>query len=109
MSLSNYLLITIILTKLSLANLIYYRTMTIVNMHAAKTQLSKLVQMVLDGEEVIIGKAGKPLVTLTPFKANKPQRKPGGWEGKIWMADDFDAWTPELEEMFYGSIDEDLT
>lgn len=83
--------------------------MNIVNMHAAKTQLSKLVQQVLDGEVVVIGKAGKPLVTLTPYKVDKPKREPGSLKGKIWMTDDFDAWTPELEEMFYGNHDEHLT
>lgn len=83
--------------------------MTTVNMHAAKTQLSKLVQMALDGEEVIISKAGTPLVTLTPYKPIKAERKPGSLKGKIWIADDFDAWTPELEEMFYGNHDEHTT
>ena len=83
--------------------------MNIVNMHAAKTNLSKLVDKALNGEEVIIGKAGEPLIRFVPFVDQKPKREPGGWEGKIWIADDFDDWTTELEEMFYGKNNEDLT
>jgi prevent-host-death family protein len=79
---------------------------TIVNMHEAKSTLSKLVEKVADGEEVVIAKAGKPVAKLVKYE---PQpRRLGFLEGKIWMADDFDETDPELVDLFYGSGDEDL-
>ena len=55
----------------------------IVNMHEAKTHLSRLVEQVLEGEEIILAKAGKPLVKLEPYKKTPGPRKPGGLKGKI--------------------------
>ncbi|MGH8338479.1 MAG: type II toxin-antitoxin system Phd/YefM family antitoxin [Gammaproteobacteria bacterium] len=69
--------------------------MTQATIHEAKTQLSKLIRKALEGEDVIIAKAGKPVVRLVPFRPATPLRKPGGWKGKFWMAEDFDA---ELED-----------
>lgn len=73
------------------------------NIHQAKTHLSKLIEKALNGEEVIIAKAGKPLVKMIPFEAThpKPKRVGGQLRGKIWIADDFDAPDPELESLFY--------
>lgn len=71
-------------------------------MHEAKTHLSRLVDDVANGEEIVIAKAGKPVAKLVPFARERKLRKPGGWEGKVWMADDFDDWTEELDELFYG-------
>lgn len=65
--------------------------MTITNIHQAKTQLSRLIERAQQGEEIIIGKAGKPVAKLVPYRENRKPRKPGGrWKGKIWMAADFD-------------------
>ena len=64
--------------------------MKITNIHEAKTHLSRLIESVIAGEEVIIAKAGKPLVKLIPYEETKQPRKPGGWEGKVTMSDDFD-------------------
>ncbi len=50
--------------------------MQTVNMHEAKTRLSALVNTVLDGEEVVIAKAGNPLVRLVPYRERKTPRKP---------------------------------
>jgi len=61
-----------------------------VNMSQAKSQLSKLVHKAVQGEEVIIAKAGKPFVKLVPYHAKHPDRIPGGYEGQFIMADDFD-------------------
>ncbi|MFT7621292.1 MAG: prevent-host-death family protein [Myxococcota bacterium] len=63
-----------------------------VNIHEAKTQLSRLIQAVLAGEEVIISKRNQPLVKLVPLKAAEVVR-PLGWGGAegMWMSDDFDA------------------
>lgn len=71
-------------------------------MHEAKTHLSRLVDDVANGEEVVIAKAGKPVAKLVAIAPERKLRKPGGWEGKVWMADDFDDWTEELDELFYG-------
>ena len=77
---------------------------TVVNVHEAKTQLSKLLRRVEAGEEIIIGRAGRPVARLTPFTSpDLPSRKPGGWEGQVVMADDFDALPDDVVEAFYGS------
>ena len=68
-----------------------------VNMHEAKSRLSKLVQSVLDGEEVVIARNGVPVVRLTRLAPQQPKRKPGAWKGKIWFADDWDS--PETNRM----------
>lgn len=77
--------------------------MVIVNIHQAKTQFSKLVEAAAQGEEVIIAKAGKPMVRLVPVEPVRPERRPGGMEGQIWVADDFDAPLPdEIQQAFEG-------
>lgn len=68
--------------------------MKITNIHEAKTQLSKLIESVLAGEEIVIAKAGKPLVKLIPYQDNVEPRTPGGWEGKVVMREDFDEELP---------------
>ena len=69
----------------------------LVNMHEAKSQLSRLVQAVLDGEEVILARNGKPVVQITKYVPVKPKRKPGSLKGQIWLADDWDS--PETNRM----------
>ena len=76
--------------------------MTTVNMHEAKSQLSRLVEKALAGEEVIIGKAGKPLVKLTPIVKDESPRLPGRFKGQIRIADDFDAVDKSLVSIFEG-------
>ncbi|MDX8410508.1 MAG: type II toxin-antitoxin system Phd/YefM family antitoxin [Mariprofundaceae bacterium] len=61
-----------------------------VNIHEAKTHLSKLIQEAIAGEEVIIAKGNKPVVKLVSLKTYKPQRQLGTAKGKIAMANDFD-------------------
>ncbi len=73
-----------------------------VNIHDAKTNLSKLVEKAMAGEEVVIAKAGEPMVTLTPIVKTKPKRKPGTAKGKVWISDDFNDPLPEFEKLFYG-------
>ena len=77
-------------------------------MHEAKTHLSKLVQAALDGEEVVIAKNGTPLVKLVPCEPVKKKLRPppGLWKGQIWIADDFDAPSQEIIEMFEGNDEE---
>ena len=66
-----------------------------INIHAAKTNLSRLIEKVLQGETVIISKAGKPVAKLVPNDAKPQKRKPGLMKGEIWIADDSDAPLPE--------------
>ena len=68
--------------------------MQTVNIHEAKTQFSKLIEAVSQGEEIVIARAGKPAARLVPLQAIKPVRKPGALKGKIRIADDFDAPLP---------------
>ena len=79
--------------------------MTIVNIHAAKTHLSKLVDQAAAGEEIIIAKAGKPMAKLTPLEpvTDKPKRKLGSLAGRAVIPDDFDAPLPdEVLDAFEG-------
>ncbi|HKP19046.1 MAG TPA: type II toxin-antitoxin system prevent-host-death family antitoxin [Gaiellaceae bacterium] len=79
---------------------------TIVNMHEAKSTLSKLVAKAAAGEEVVIAKAGKPVAKLVKYE--QPARRLGLLEGKIWIADDFDEPDEELIALFEGSDDEEF-
>ena len=75
-----------------------------VNIHEAKTHLSRLLRRALAGEEVTISRAGEPLVRLVVVKKKTPKKRPMGMDrGKIWIADDFDAPLPDdLLKAFYG-------
>lgn len=69
--------------------------MTITNIHEAKTHLSRLVEKAAAGEEIIIGKSGRPMAKLVAYVQNKSPRKPGSLKGKIWMSDDFNDELPD--------------
>ena len=62
----------------------------IVNVHDAKTNLSKLLARVSQGEEIVIAKAGRPVAKLTPVSEKGGRRMPGSAKGKIRISDDFD-------------------
>jgi antitoxin (DNA-binding transcriptional repressor) of toxin-antitoxin stability system len=62
--------------------------------------LSALIEKVLDGEEIIIGKAGGPVTRLIRYEHNKEPRRPGTLKGKIKIADDFDELPDEIAEAF---------
>ena len=65
------------------------------NIHEAKTHFSKLVDAVMQGEEIVIAKAGKPAVKLVPISPHSPKLRFGVLKGKIKIADDFDAPLPD--------------
>ena len=65
-----------------------------VNIHAAKTHLSALVEEAAAGEEIIIAKAGKPVARLMPLEKKDLRKTLGMWKGKVWISDDFDAPLP---------------
>ena len=68
--------------------------MKTVNIHAAKTHLSALIEEVAAGEEIVIAKAGKPVARLVPLERPKFDRKPGRLKGLIKMRDNFDDPLP---------------
>ncbi|HEX9380788.1 MAG TPA: type II toxin-antitoxin system Phd/YefM family antitoxin [Gaiellaceae bacterium] len=76
-----------------------------VNMHEAKTQLSKLVREAAAGEEIVIAKAGDPVAKLVAYQKPSGPRKPGGWEGRVWIAPDFDELPPDIAEAFGAGDD----
>lgn len=79
--------------------------MTTVNIHEAKTQLSRLLRLVANGEEIIIAKAGEPVAKLVPWQARIERRQPGFWRGQGWIADDFDELPEELAAAFRGECE----
>ena len=72
----------------------------IVNMHQAKSSLSRLVERALAGEEVVIARNGEPLVKLVPVPKQRKPRVPGRLKGKVWMAPDFEFTDAEIVELF---------
>jgi prevent-host-death family protein len=81
--------------------------MRITNISEAKASLSKLLEMALQGEEVIIAKAGKPVARLVPYEHNPNPRdlSQGIWKDKVWIADDFDDLPKEIMQAFMGEAD----
>jgi prevent-host-death family protein len=82
--------------------------MKYVNTHEAKSQLSKLIAAVRDGDEVVICQAGKPVARLTAFESKRKVPEFGIWEGKVkfrpgWDSPETDA---EIAQMFEDSINE---
>jgi prevent-host-death family protein len=72
----------------------------VVNMHQAKTLLSRLVERALAGEEVVIARNGEPLVRLVPIAKKREPRVPGRGRGKIWISSDFEFTDDEITELF---------
>jgi prevent-host-death family protein len=77
-----------------------------VNIHEAKTQLSKLVERAEAGEEVVVARAGKPVAKLVPYRSSKGPRKPGAWRGRVVIHDDFDAPLPPDIAAAFGANEE---
>jgi prevent-host-death family protein len=77
--------------------------MRTVNIHAAKTQLSRLVDAAAVGEEIIIAKAGKPAARLGPLEGSRRRRRLGILAGKLRVPEDFDAPLPDdIVDAFEG-------
>jgi prevent-host-death family protein len=70
---------------------------TIVNIHEAKTHLSKLLKRVMSGEKIVIAKAGKPVAVLSPIGDVPKDRIPGMDAGKLVISPDFDEPLPEFD------------
>jgi len=73
-----------------------------VNIHEAKTHLSRLIERVEGGEEFTIARAGRPVASLVPYRRRTEPRTPGLWKGRVTMADDWDSpeVNAEIAELF---------
>lgn len=78
--------------------------MTKINVHEAKTHLSRLLERVESGEEIVIARAGRPVARLMPYRARRRRRKLGQFAGKISVALDFDELPPEVQAGFEGEM-----
>lgn len=74
--------------------------MEIANIHEAKSQLSKLIEQAMNGEEVIIAKAGRPMARLVPLHADASPRQGGRWKGRVRIAEDFDSLPDDISAAF---------
>lgn len=73
-----------------------------INIYEAKTQLSKLVARVEQGEEITISRNGRPAARLVPIERRTAPRVPGALRGQIWMSADFDDFTEQDAADWYG-------
>jgi len=80
---------------------------SVVNVHAAKTHLSRLIDRAAEGEEIIIARAGKPVARLAPLEVDRKPRRPGLMRGRITIAKDFDAPLPKklLDALYRGALE----
>jgi prevent-host-death family protein len=81
---------------------IYQEVMSVLitNISEAKAQLSALIEKVMAGQEVIIGKAGKPVAKLVRYERSEKPRQPGALRGKIRIGDDFDELPIDIAKAF---------
>jgi prevent-host-death family protein len=70
------------------------------NIHEAKTQLSRLLERVENGEEIIIARAGRPVAKLVPYRAARKPRVGGQWREQVHIRSDFDALPADLAVAF---------
>lgn len=79
-----------------------------VELSDAEACFPELVERAAAGEEIILAVDGVPRARLIPLTEERSLRKPGGWKGQIWVADDFDdPLPPEILRGFYGEDDEE--
>lgn len=74
--------------------------MVVRNISEAKAELSALVAMVQQGDEVILAKSGKPVAKIVPYSGATEKRTPGSMEGEIWIAPDFGQLPDDIAEAF---------
>ena len=71
-----------------------------INMHEAKSQLSRLGRLAWEGEEIVIARAGEPWLRLEPYRERRTRRKLGTLKGRIRMATDFDETPRDIIDSF---------
>jgi prevent-host-death family protein len=77
--------------------------MHITNISKAQANLAELIERTLAGEEIIIARAGKPVVRMVAYReATPPKRTPGAWKGKVKMSRDFDELPESIADAFRG-------
>jgi len=83
--------------------------METINIHAAKTNLSKLIERVERGEEIMISRNGKPVAQLMPYRetASSKPREFGQLAGQIFFAPDYDEADAEIQKMFDDELEHD--
>ena len=74
--------------------------MLIFDISEADSQLSALVESVINGDEVILAKSGKPVAKIVRYSGAATPRQPGALKGQIWIADDFDSMPPGMADAF---------
>jgi prevent-host-death family protein len=74
-----------------------------VNVHEAKTHLSRLIERVEAGEEITLARAGRPVARLVPYRPQRGPRQPGLLKGKLWLAPDWDS--PEVNAEIAAEFD----
>jgi prevent-host-death family protein len=77
--------------------------MKVLNIQQAKTHLSRLVEQAMAGEDIVIAKAGRPCVQLTPIRPERAARTLGGWLGEVWISPDFDSQDENVIKLFEGA------
>jgi antitoxin (DNA-binding transcriptional repressor) of toxin-antitoxin stability system len=83
-------------------------TIETVNMHQAKTELSRLVKDVLSGKRVQIARNGKPVVELRLIE-DEIMREPGIMKDQIWVSEDFDDYSADIATLFEGDDRDELS
>jgi prevent-host-death family protein len=76
-----------------------------VNIHEAKTHLSRLVERVEAGEEITLARAGRPVARIVPYRRRSEPRKPGIWKGRVVIHPGFDDPLLDFEESLDSPID----
>ena len=76
----------------------------VINVSEARTHLSKLLDRVANGEEIVLGKAGTPVARLVPYVESRRPREPGRLAGTIWIAPDFDETPEDIIAAFEGNL-----
>ncbi len=74
------------------------------NVHEAKTHLSRLLEAVERGEDVVIARSGKPVARLVPARS-RGARRPGSWKGQVVIASDFDDTPDDLVAAFHDDVE----
>ena len=73
-----------------------------VNVYEAKTHLSRLLEQVAAGEEIVIARAGRPLAKLVAYREDESPREPGYWRGRVHIDEDFDVLPNSIAAAFRG-------